>query len=119
MFVSYLFRDDVRRPPPSADPEAGIIRDPSWADIESAIRSLDGDKVRLIVVSESEPTDRSHFPFGGRGMMIGGGGETGLYVCQVGGEDGDELDVLDTMVESGIWLRSVNLHTLKILTVLT
>jgi hypothetical protein len=90
MFVKYLFCDDVTRKPPSQDPEAGVVRSPAWGDVESAIRTLDGERVRMIIISESEPTAESYYPFGGRGMMIGGG-ESGRYICRVGGDDGDTI----------------------------
>lgn len=87
MFVRYLFVDDKRAPPPLGHPDFGITRDPTLDDISAAIDSMDGELIRLIIVSVAEPSDDSHFPWAGRGMLIGGGGGNGLYTCMIGMED--------------------------------
>ncbi|MCD0462421.1 Imm1 family immunity protein [Roseiconus lacunae] len=87
MFVQYLFVDDLKAPPPSVDPDFGIIVQPEKTEVENAIRSLDGASIRMIILGQRNPKEDSHFPFDGRGMIIGGGGPDGLYCCMVGMED--------------------------------
>ena len=87
MFVRYLCVDDKRAPPPLEHPDFGVTRNPTLDDISAAINSLDGDFIRLVILSVAEPSGDSHFPWTGRGMLIGGGGDNGLYTCMIGMED--------------------------------
>jgi hypothetical protein len=48
---------------------------------------MDGELIRLIIIAAGAPTDDCHFPWTGRGMLIGGGGDNGLYTCMIGMED--------------------------------
>ncbi|PQO45320.1 Imm1 family immunity protein [Blastopirellula marina] len=91
LFVTYLLVDDVRDPPPSQQPDAGVVRSPSWSAITEAIDRLDGEKVRMVVLGESEPDPDTGMPYGGRGLVVGGGGANGLYVCLGGEDDPDAL----------------------------
>ncbi len=87
MFARYLSVDDKRAPPASQVPDFGITLDPSLDDIATAINTMDGEYIRVLIVAAASPTVDSHFPWSGREMLIGGGGSNGLYCCMIGMED--------------------------------
>lgn len=94
MFAKYLFSDDSNRPSPLEAPEWGVRHDPSTADIENAVRTLNGTTVRMVVIGERAPHPGSGYPFGGHGMLVGGGGPNGLFVAKVVTEGDDTVQYL-------------------------
>lgn len=94
MFCKYMLVDDDRNLPLLVDATAGVVLNPSWSIIEDAIGSLDGDHVRLVLISEHKPTSDSGLPYGGRALGIGGGGQSGLYTCKYF-ENDEEFGIID------------------------
>ncbi|HBJ33983.1 MAG TPA: hypothetical protein DDZ51_04300 [Planctomycetaceae bacterium] len=90
MFCRYMFVDDVHRPPPSKVPDAGKVFDPSWDQIEAALSRLDGMNIRAVILSETAPDDSTGWPVGGKGLIIGGGGDK-LYICKFVTEGDDHV----------------------------
>jgi hypothetical protein len=84
MYVKRLFMEDVRILDPQS-PEVEVY-DPTWDQIESAIRRLDGNHRSIVIIGQLDPeTD----------FMGIGGGKDGVYRCFVYDRQGREFAVID------------------------
>ena len=59
----------------------------------------------MVVLGEREPDPDTGMPYGGRGLVIGGGGANGWYVCLGGEDDPDALyRLIDNSVRDDQWV---------------
>lgn len=82
--VTRLYSEDDRIPDPNS-PEKEQYN-PSWPDIESAIRRLDGVHRSIVIIGKDDPEID---------FMGIGGGANGLYRCFVVTAEGNEVTLLN------------------------
>lgn len=91
MFAKVMFVDSTTNP---TDELQSIDVDAWESQVSEALGSLDGRCVRLVGFGQRAPADDSGYPFGGLGILIGGGGAAGVYVVAVFKEYEDETAYL-------------------------
>ena len=91
MFAKVMFVDSTTNP---TDELQSIDVDAWESQVSEALGSLDGCRVRLVGFGQRAPADDSGYPFGGLGILIGGGRNAGKNVVAVFKEYEDETAYL-------------------------
>ena len=91
MFAKVMFVDSTTNP---TDELQSTDVDAWESQVSEAIGSLDGCRVRLVGFGQRPPAGDSGCPFGGLGILIGGGGAAGVYVVAVFKEYEDDTAYL-------------------------
>ncbi len=73
-----------------------VITDPSWSQIESAIRQLDGKNRTMVILSQ----EIAEFEY-----MVVGGGKNGVYSCGVYDQQGREFILIDPSKSSATFIK--------------
>lgn len=91
MFVHYVVAEDLEgRQPPSFSKDVAY-ENPTWEEVETMIRRLDGDKRSYLMMAASR-NDLAEK------MLSIGGGQNGIYICFY--YDGDEYNLHNPLCDS-------------------